>query len=229
LKIPLISFLIETIGFSVCHQIPMRSLLFGNLILPVCARCCGFYTGFFITAIILFIMFRKRESDLPPAYILIILAFFLLSFIIDGIASNFGLYNTNNNLRFVTGTLCGSSIIIILYPVFIFQYYKNPSPEKIFKSPFKFMACILLMTFFILITLSRFSFLGYFYFYLTALSILFTFYFINLSVILLIPCFSKKATELLSGYLVLPSIIAAALSFIELFAFYWSHKALELL
>lgn len=174
-------------------------------------------------------MFRKRESNLPPAYILIILAFFLLSFVIDGIASNFGLYDTNNNLRFITGVLCGSSIVIVLYPVFTFQYHKNPAPVKIFKNPFKFMAYILVMALFILVTLARFSFLGYFYFYLTALSILFTFYFINLSVILLIPCFSKKAIKLLSGYLVLPSIIAIVLSFIELFAFYWSHKALELL
>lgn len=225
----MINFLIETIGFSVCHQIPARSLLFGNLILPVCARCCGFYAGFFITAILLFIMFRKKESDLPPAYILIILAFFLLSFVVDGIASNFGLYNTNNNLRFITGTLCGSSIVIVLYPVFTFQYYKNPAPVKIFKTPFKFMVYILLITFFILVTLSGFSVLGYFYFYFTALSILFIFYFINLSVVLLIPYFSKKAIKLLSQYLVLPSIIAAALSFIELFAFYWFHKALELL
>ena len=172
-------------------------------------------------------MFRKKESDLPPAYILIILAIFLLSFIIDGIASNFGLYNTNNNMRFITGVFCGSSIAIILYPVFTFQYYKYPGSEKIFKNPPKFIIYILLLALFIIVTLARFTFLEYFYYYLTALSILFTFYFINLVIILLIPPFSKKATGLISRYLILPSIIAAALSFIELFAFYWLHKAIE--
>lgn len=223
----MINSLIETLGFSVCHQLSSRSLLIGNITLPVCSRCSGFYAGFLITAIILFIMFRKKESDLPPAYILIILAIFLLCFIIDGIASNFGLYNTNNNMRFITGVFCGSSIAIILYPVFTFQYYKYPGSEKIFKNPPKFIIYILLLALFIIVTLARFTFLEYFYYYLTALSILFTFYFINLVIILLIPPFSKKATGLISRYLILPSIIAAALSFIELFAFYWLHKAIE--
>jgi len=218
------NYLIEIIGFSVCHQFPPRSLVIGNIILPICSRCSGFYTGFFITAVILFIMFRKKESELPPIYILVILALFCLSTIIDGIASNFGLYNTNNNLRFITGCLCGSSIMIIIYPIFSFQYYKDSIKEKIFKKPLKFIIYALIVMGFIIITLLRLNFLSYFYYYLAGFSVLFTFYFINLVLILLFPPFSQKAYRLLSKYLVLPSILAIALSLIELLAFYWFHK-----
>lgn len=220
----MLNFLIETIGFSVCHQLSSRSLTVGNIILPICSRCSGIYTGFFITAIILFIMFRKKESDLPPLYILIIFTIFFLSTIIDGIASNFGLYNTNNNLRFITGFLCGSSIMSITYPIFTFQYYKESKKEKIFKKPDEFIIYILILIVFITITLLRFNFLGYFYYYLVAFSIFFTFYFINLVMVLLIPLFSQRASRLTSKYLILPSIIAIALSLLELFVSYWFHR-----
>jgi uncharacterized membrane protein len=216
--------LIKIIGFSVCHQLPSRSLVIDNIILPICSRCSGIYTGFFITAVILFIIYRKKESDLPPLYILIILSLFFLSNIIDGIASNFGLYNTNNNLRFITGFLCGSSIIIITYPIFVFQYYKESKKEKFFKRPSKLIIYLLLAMTFITITLLRLNFLGHFYYYLVTFSVLFTFYFINLVIVLLIPLFSQKAYRLASKHLILPSIIAIALSLIELLVSYWFHK-----
>ena len=124
----------EIIGFSVCHQLDSRSLLFGNIVSPLCSRCAGIYIGFLISAIILFLMFRKKQSELPPLYVLIILAVFFLSTIIDGLASYLGLYMTNNIIRFSTGFLCGASIMAVLYPVFNYQYYKDPLKEKIFKS-----------------------------------------------------------------------------------------------
>ena len=126
---------IEVIGFSVCHQLSSRSLMIGGIILPICSRCSGIYTGFIITAVILFIMYRKKENGLPPLYVLVILGLFFLSALIDGIASNFGLYETNNNIRFITGFLCGSSIMIILYPIFTFQYYRQSKAKRIFNRP----------------------------------------------------------------------------------------------
>lgn len=216
--------LIEIIGFSVCHQFSSRSLFIDNIVLPICSRCSGIYTGFFITAVILFIMYRKKENDLPPLYVLIIFALFFLSTIIDGIASNFGLYNTNNNLRFITGFLGGLSIMVIIYPIFIFQYYRQSKKEKIFKKPGEFIIYVLIVIAFITITLLRLNFMGHFYYYLATFSVLFTFYFINMVLVLLIPLFSQKAYRLASKYLILPSIIAITLSLIELLASYWFHK-----
>jgi len=219
-----LDFLIDIIGFSVCHQLSSRSLYIGGIVLPICSRCSGIYIGFTITAVVLFAMFRKKENDLPPLYILIILALFFFSTIADGIASNFGLYNTNNNIRFITGFLCGSSTMTIIYPVFIFQYYKESNKEKIFKRPLKFIIYILILTVFITVTLFRFSFLGYFYYYLSALSVLFTFYFVNLVIILLIPLFSQKASKLADKHIILPSAASIILLLLELLASYYFHK-----
>jgi uncharacterized membrane protein len=211
----------------VCHQLSSRSLDFGSVILPVCSRCSGFYTGFLVTIVILFLMFRKKESDLPPGYILIILFLFFLFFFIDGIASNFGLYSTNNNLRFASGFLFGSSIAIIIYPIFIFQYYKNTKTKKLFDRPLNFLIYSLVIFIFIVVTLLRLNFLGYFYYYLTGFSIIFTFYFINLVMVFLIPAFSQKARNLLSKYLILPSVISITLVFMELIALFLFHRAVS--
>ncbi|MDD5622703.1 MAG: DUF2085 domain-containing protein [Actinomycetota bacterium] len=215
--------LIEIIGFSVCHQLSSRSLIIGKIVMPVCARCSGIYAGFIITAIILLVMYRKKENGLPPLYVIVILALFFLSALIDGIASNFGIYETNNNLRFITGFLCGSSIMIILYPIFTFQYYRQSKTKRIFNSPCQFIIYILIITVFILVTLIRFDFMGSFYYYFVIFSILFTFYFINMVLVLLVPPFSQKADRLASKYLILPSIIAIALSSMELLGSYWFH------
>ena len=130
---------IQSIGFSVCHQLSARSLHFGDIIIPICSRCTGIYTGFFISALVLLILFRKKENDLPPLYIMIILIIFFLSMIIDGAGSYLGLYETNNIIRFITGLLSSASIMVILYPIFVFQYYQNSKKEKIFKNPYKFI------------------------------------------------------------------------------------------
>jgi uncharacterized membrane protein len=217
----------EIIGFSVCHQLDSRSLIFGNIISPLCSRCAGIYIGFLISAIILFLMFRKKQSELPPLYVLILLAVFFLSTIIDGLASYLGLYMTNNIIRFSTGFLCGASIMAVLYPVFNYQYYKDPLKEKIFRRPFTFIIFILSLIAFIISTLFRFDFLGGFYYYLSSLSVVFTFFFVSLVMAYLIPFFSQKADRLFSKYLIIPIIIALVLAAVELFIAYKFHELMN--
>jgi len=218
-----INFLIDNLGASVCHQIPERSLKMGGLILPVCSRCCGIYIGFFVCAVFMFLVFRKKESELPPLYILIILIIFILSTVIDGLLSYFSIIETNNIARFITGFLSGSSTMAIIYPIFNYQYYRNSYNIRIFASPLKFIFFIAVNALVILITLLQIGFLNYFYYYLSAVSIIFVFYFVNLIMILLIPVFSRKAPKLFSKYLALPTILALIMSLLELFASYKLH------
>ncbi len=224
--ITIINTIINKIGASVCHQLPERSLIIGNLIMPVCARCNGIYLGFLISAIILFIIYRKRENELPPLYVIIILILFVISTIADGIISNFSPAHTNNYLRFITGFLSGSAAIVFLYPIFVFQYFRESINIKIFSKPLKFIIFILLNLVFITITLIGINFLNYFYYYLSAFAVIFTFYFVNLVMIFLIPYFSQKAGRLFSKFLVLPSIISILLSAGELFLSYKFHQYL---
>ncbi|MCL4377444.1 MAG: DUF2085 domain-containing protein [Actinobacteria bacterium] len=215
--------IINKIGASVCHQLPQRTLLIGRLLMPLCARCDGIYFGFLVSAIILFIMFRKRESGIPPLYVIIILALFIISTIIDGLISNFFPAHTNNYLRFITGFLSGSSVMVFLYPVFVSQYFRESVNIKIFSKPLKFIIFIFINLVFIVIALADVNFLNYFFYYLSSAAVIFTFYFINFVVILLIPVFSQKAERLFTKFLVLPSIISIILTVCELFIFYKFH------
>jgi uncharacterized membrane protein len=215
--------MINKLGASVCHQIPERSLKMGGLVLPICSRDSGIYIGFFICAIFMFLIFRKRESELAPLYVLIILIIFILSTVVDGLLSYLSVIETNNIARFTTGFLSGSSTMAIIYPIFNYQYYRDSYNIRIFVSPLKFIFFIAADALIIFITLLQIGFLKYLYYYLSAVSVIFTFYFVNLLIILLFPVFSQKAPRLFSKYLVLPTILALILSLVELFASYKLH------
>ncbi len=174
----------------------------------------------------MFLIFRKRESDLPPLYILIILIIFILSTVADGLLSYLSVIETNNIARFITGFLSGSSAMAIIYPIFNYQYYRDSYNIRIFSSSLKFIFFITANALIIFITLLKIGFLNYFYYYLSAVSIIFTFYFVNLIILLLFPFFSRKAPRLFSKYLVLPTILALIMSLVELFASYKLHMFL---
>jgi uncharacterized membrane protein len=220
--------LADKIGFAVCHQMPSRTIVMGGILLPLAGRTSGIYIGFLISAIVLFALFRKRENGLAPLYIILIFYLFIFSTMFDWAASHLGLYESSNNIRFITGFLAGSSIMAIIFPVFNFQYYKKSSSNRIFKKPVKFIIYFLILVLFITITLFRFSSLSMFYYYLSAFSVFFTFFLVNLLMLLLIPVFANKAQRLISRFLILPSIISFALTFIELFMSFKLHEIFKI-
>jgi uncharacterized membrane protein len=209
--------LANKIGYAVCHQMPSRTIVMGGVYLPLAGRTSGIYIGFLISAIILFALFRKRENGLAPLHIMIIFYLFIFSTMFDWLGSYLGLYESSNNIRFITGFLTGSSIMAIIFPVINFQYYKKSSNDRIFKNPVKFIIYFFIIVLFITINLFRFSFLSMFYYYFSAFSVFFTFFFVNLLMLLLVPVFANKAPRFISRFLILPSIISIVLTFIELF------------
>ncbi|MHB1253139.1 MAG: DUF2085 domain-containing protein [Candidatus Humimicrobiaceae bacterium] len=214
---------IDIIGFSVCHQLPERTLLFGKILMPVCSRCSGIYIGFLFTIVFLFILFRKRESDLPPVYVIVAAVVFILSTIFDGFFSYLGFYNTNNIIRIITGYMFGAGISIIIYPVFVYQYFKNFQRKKIFYNYKQFIYFMIFSIFLILVQILSPSWLGTFFYYLNGFSVIFTFYFSNLTLFLLIPSFAQKANKIFGRHIILPSVIALAVTILELYFAYKLH------
>jgi len=214
---------IDQLGFSVCHQLPERTLLLGSILMPVCSRCSGIYIGFLFTIVFLFISFRKKESDLPPVYVIIIAIVFILSAVVDGILSYLGYYETNNIIRLATGYMFGAGISIIIYPVFVFQYFKNFQKKKIFSSYRQFFYFLVFSIFACLVQILGPYWSGTFFYYLNGFSVIFTFYFSNLTLFLLIPYFSQKASKLFGRHLILPSVTALAAALLELFFSYKLH------
>lgn len=88
-----------------CHRDPERSLHFQGKTLPLCARCTGYYTGLFMT-IILVVIFRYLIA-IPVVVVIIILLLSILPMALDGMSQQFRMKMSNNYKRVVTGFICG--------------------------------------------------------------------------------------------------------------------------
>jgi len=214
----------SNIGFSVCHQIPERTIFFGNIAMPLCSRCTGIYIGFTISILLMLILFRKRESGFPPTYIIILSFIFIIPTVSDGLLSYLSIYNTNNIIRITTGYLFGMGIGLMLYPVFSYQFYREPLDKKIFGTARQFVFLILVSIAIIATVILKPHILGAFYYYLSSLSVLFTFIFSNLVLVILLPCFSKKSKRLFSIHLSIPLFLGILLTAVELSILWYSHS-----
>lgn len=115
----------DAIGYAICHRIDSRSFHIGNLQLPLCARCTGIYLGVVLGAAALMIMRRGRAGNIPPTRIVVVLILFIVLMGIDGVNSYMSLiprlpylYQPQNWLRLVTGTLNGVAIANLFFPMF---------------------------------------------------------------------------------------------------------------
>jgi uncharacterized membrane protein len=108
-------------GSLICHQLPERSLESGGMILPVCARDTGIYTGIF-TAFIFLMLFRRMKAQKPPGIAAaVVMCVLMLPMIFDGVLSYTGLIETNNAARIFTGLLFGLPIPFLLVPAANFR------------------------------------------------------------------------------------------------------------
>ena len=98
-----------------CHQRD-RSFSIGHYQFPVCARC----TGIFISTIITYIIYFKRRVKVDKCIWMII------PMIIDGTLQYFGMCESNNKRRFITGLLGGFGCTYIRLKLFMnFIYVIN--------------------------------------------------------------------------------------------------------
>ena len=114
----------DVVGKGICHQIPSHSLFFNNRQLPLCARCTGIYLGALWGFVLMMGLGRLRAIRWPSAPILAILIAFTALMGIDGVNSYIGffpalprLYESQNWLRLVTGTMHGLTMSVILLPI----------------------------------------------------------------------------------------------------------------
>lgn len=208
--------LLNWIGYGICHQIKARTLLFGSVYLPVCARNTGIYLGFVLSLLFLLPLFhRRRPAGLPSLPMLVIGFLFILSLVVDGISSYAGWWVTNNSIRLATGLLSGSSFPLFLYPVFNYQIWKNSSPERILTRPLHQILFFLMLGASYLIIGAQFPLLAPFFPSLIILSVISTFWFVNMLLLSLIPIWSMKAESFKN--LLLPAVLALFLTGMELF------------
>jgi uncharacterized membrane protein len=115
----------DAVGYAVCHRITVRSFLVGDVQMALCARCTGIYLGVVLGVAIMIGLGRWRNAVFPPLRVIVVMVLFITAMGIDGINSYLKfipalpqLYESQNWLRLLTGTLTGISVSALIYPVF---------------------------------------------------------------------------------------------------------------
>jgi uncharacterized membrane protein len=128
----------HAIGYAICHQLPDRTIHFGDTPLPLCARCTGIYLGVLTGLGAVVLRRRFYAVELPPTGILVLLLTFILMMIFDGLNSYLEfsewlpqIYPTQNWLRLITGTFHGIAITVITYPIFCFTIWQPARREQV--------------------------------------------------------------------------------------------------
>jgi len=92
------------IGFAVCHRRRDRSFRILGYSFPMCARCTGLWSGF-ATGLLLHLL---------SAYVPLVVGFALmLPLAVDWFSQALGLRESNNPMRFLTGSLFAIGTIVL--------------------------------------------------------------------------------------------------------------------
>lgn len=101
---------LKRMGSAVCHQMAERSFLWGNGTMPLCARCTGIYIGVFF-ALCFFLWKKRLEGNRPfSAKQIFWMLLCIIPMAADGFCSYIGLWESNQLLRVLTGSLIGAVV-----------------------------------------------------------------------------------------------------------------------
>jgi uncharacterized membrane protein len=100
----------------ICHQLPEKTFSDRGHFMYLCSRCTGIYSGLLLGFAYQAMAGRDRSEFPRPGIFLTGLGFILLT-LVHIVLSPFLPGLDNNQLRFLTGLLCGGSISVFLFPV----------------------------------------------------------------------------------------------------------------
>jgi uncharacterized membrane protein len=131
----------DHIGYAVCHQITVRTYVFGDLVMPLCARCSGQYLGVLIGFFLAWRWGRIRASGFPPPGLIAVLIGFLAIWAFDGFNSYLALilgrpflYPPQNIFRISTGILQGLALSFLFLPFFNGVFWADPKPDRVLQN-----------------------------------------------------------------------------------------------
>jgi uncharacterized membrane protein len=145
------------IGSLICHQAAERTIRLGDTLLPLCARCTGIYLGFLIGILYQFAFWRTRLKELPSLKILLASALLLVFLIIHSAGSLLNLWTPSSLMNLTLGLLGGSSIALLLFPVFNFSLFKNSKKDTGIRKIVEYLGLLVLLSVGLLMISSRSS------------------------------------------------------------------------
>lgn len=124
---------LQLIVRGVCDQ--QHTLLVGNTVLPLDARCTGIYLGFPVTLLYLFGRGRARVAKLPPLKIMVLCVGMMVLMTIDGFnsvlqGSGAHFYLPHNAMRVATGLGMGVAMAVLGLPLFTSTLYVRSGEDQ---------------------------------------------------------------------------------------------------
>jgi uncharacterized membrane protein len=112
-----LAWIMDQVGYSICHQIPERALSFGGRALPVCSRDTGLYLGFAIAILALLVVYGGRPVRFPTRAKTVALFLFLAPAAVDALTNYAGLRESSNAVRLLTGSFAGAGLAALVFPL----------------------------------------------------------------------------------------------------------------
>jgi len=120
-------------GSALCHQIPERSYLLGDLQMPLCARCIGIHIGFLLSSMVVWSGSRRFASGMPGKRALAVLGAMAVIGVIEALLSYGGVSGYDNVSRTIGGLLIGTPIPFVAVPLLNLIVF----PGRNSRTPFK--------------------------------------------------------------------------------------------
>jgi len=109
--------LLVLFGSALCHQLPERSYIIGDLQMPLCARCIGIHVGFLLSSVLLWTGSRRFISSMPGKKALSVLGAMTITGFIMALLSYGGISGSDNFSRTISGLLIGTPIPFVAVPL----------------------------------------------------------------------------------------------------------------
>lgn len=158
----------NSVGYAVCHQIAERSFILGGRPLPLCARCTGTFLGAVLGLTVMLLRGRYRASRLPAVTVLGLLVVFIGFWAFDGLNSYMTLfpgaphlYEPRNWLRLTTGMLNGLALIALVFPIYNFTVWREPTPEPVIRNVRELVVLLPIVALLVLVIQAEIDFLLY--------------------------------------------------------------------
>lgn len=207
-----LEWIMDQLGFAICHQLPEKSLHFGTGKLPVCARDTGLFLGFAVCFLVLLVIYRREGDRFPPWQVTVVLVLFMVPTAVDAIMSYAGLRETTNLVRLATGALAGTGIAALVFPLVVSQLTGGKG-RRILEGWWEILLLLLVPGGICLAILPRWPWAFWVWAPLVCLSILFTLLVLNFTLLSLVTSLAGEGR----APRVLPLVaLAAAAALVEI-------------
>ena len=209
-----------------------HTLTLGGVVLPLCQRNTGIYSGFLATVLTLVLLGRGRAARLPSGPILGLLAFNVVWMGVDGFNSLFldigapNLYAPQPVLRILSGLAMGMSIGTMLVFAFNSTLRANPRRDQRVLGSWRDVAAVALveLALFALIQLAG-PVIAYPLAIFSTLGILLVMFGVNVLVIAMVSRYEGAVTRI--AQLARPGMLALVLTVVEFGLLAWARIAVE--